>query len=239
MRSEWAFSARRRPYIGALVECLLRRLPSAGHTGIQEGRISVRVIGFNVSPRKGANTATVVEAVLKGAAAKGAETQLVNLNRLNMKCCQGCEGCKKNLGHCVQKDDLSPLLEEMPRFDAIVMGTPIYWFHVNAQFKTLIDRLYCFYGFDTDAETGDTKETVVFPEGKKFVVVTSRGDPEDKPMVPQLYDYLNEWLNIVGMAMGASSVEFIHHYGSLNAKDSARNDVELLARAQSVGASLV
>ena len=58
-------------------------------------------------------------------------------------------------------------------------------------------------------------------------------------MVPQLYGYLNEWLNIVGMAMGASSVEFLHHYGSLNAKDSARNDVELLARAESVGGSLV
>jgi multimeric flavodoxin WrbA len=152
----------------------------------------VRAIGFNASPRKRANTATVVEAVLRGAAAKGAETQLVNLNRLNMKCCQGCDGCKKDLGHCVQKDDLSPLLEELPGFDAIVMGTPIYWFHVNAQFKTLIDRLYCFYGFDTDAETGDTKETIVFPEGKKFVVVTSRGDPEDKPMVPQLYDYHHE-----------------------------------------------
>ena len=58
-------------------------------------------------------------------------------------------------------------------------------------------------------------------------------------MVPQLYEYLNEWLSVVGMAMGASSVEFIHHYGSLNAKDSARSDGELLARAESVGASLV
>jgi multimeric flavodoxin WrbA len=199
----------------------------------------VRVIGFNASPRKKANTATVVEAVLKGAAAKGAETQLVNLNRLEMRCCQGCDGCKKDLGHCVQRDDLSPLLEELPGFDAIVMGTPIYWFHVNAQFKTLIDRLYCYYGFDTDPETGDTNETVVFPKGKKFVFVTSRGDPEDKPMVPQLYEYLNEWLSVVGMAMGGASVEFIHHYGSLNAKDSARSDGELLARAESVGTSLV
>ncbi len=199
----------------------------------------MRVIGFNASPRKGANTATVVEAVLKGAAEKGAETQLVHLNRLNMRCCQGCDGCKKDLGHCVQRDDLSPLLEALPEFDAIVMGTPIYCFHVTAQLKTLIDRFYCFIDFETDPETGDVKETIAFPEGKKFVVVTSRGDPEDAPMVPQLYEYLNEWLSVVCAAMRPSGVEFIHHYGSMNAKDSARNDVELLSRAESIGASLV
>jgi multimeric flavodoxin WrbA len=199
----------------------------------------VKVIGFNSSPRKGANTATIVEAVLKGAEGMGADTQLVNLNGLKMRCCQGCDGCKKQLGHCVQKDDLSPLLDELPDCDAIVLGTPVYWFHANAQFKTLIDRFYCYYGFDTDAETGETRETVVFPEGKKFVIVTSRGDPESNPMVPQLYDHMNEWLRVVGMAMRASSVEFIHHYGSLNDKDSARNDTDLMARAEAVGASLV
>jgi multimeric flavodoxin WrbA len=206
---------------------------------VDERRAAVRVIGFNSSPRKGGNTASIVEAVLKGAEEKGAETQLVNLNRLEMRCCQGCDGCKKQLGHCVQKDDLSPLLEEMPGCDAIVLGTPIYWFHVNAQFKTLIDRLYCFYGFDTDAETGETQETVVFPAGKKFVIVTSRGDPENNPMVPQLYDHLNEWLRVVGMAMRASSVEFIHHYGSLNDRESARKDGDLMTRAEAIGASLV
>jgi len=199
----------------------------------------VKVIGINTSPRKGANTATVVETVLKGAAGKGAETKLVDLRKLKVKPCIGCDKCKENLGHCVQKDDLTPLMEEMAAYDAVVLGTPVYWFHVSGQFKTLVDRLYCFYGFEMDPETNDYKEIIAFPAGKKVVFVTSRGDPEEKKDYDVYYGYMNEWLKVVGMALMASSVEFIHHYGSWNEKDAARKDAELLAKAESVGASLV
>ncbi|UCG39536.1 MAG: flavodoxin family protein [bacterium] len=199
----------------------------------------MKVLGINASPRKGANTATLVETALKGAAGKGAETKMVNLNELDMKPCIGCDACKENLGHCVQKDDLTPLMEEMATFDAIVLGTPVYWFHVSAQFKTLVDRLYCYYGFEMDPETNDYKEILAFPAGKKVVFVTSRGDPEEKKDYDVYYGYMNEWLKVVGMALLASSVEFIHHYGSWNEKDAARKDAELLARAESVGASMI
>ncbi len=204
----------------------------------------MKVIGINASPRKGANTATLVETVLKGAADKGAETKLVNLRKLDMKPCIGCDGCKENLGHCVQKDDLTPLMEEMATCDAIVLGTPVYWFHVSAQFKTLVDRLYCFFGWEIDPETNETKEILGFPGGKKLVFVTSRGDPEDKKDYDALYSHMNEWLNVVGMAMLASSVEMIHQCGSWSEKegprkDAARKDADLLARAESAGASLV
>lgn len=198
----------------------------------------MKVIGINASPRKGANTATLVETVLKGAEGKGAETRLVHLNRLEMKPCLGCDGCKANLGHCVQKDDLTPLMEEMAACDALVLGTPVYWFHVSAQFKTLIDRLYCFYGGEIDPETNEMKEILGFPGGKKLVFVTSRGDPEDRKDFDALYAHLNEWLSVVGMALLASSVEMLHHYGSVNEKDAARKDAELLARAESLGASM-
>ena len=199
----------------------------------------MKVIGINASPRKGANTSTLVEKVLEGAADKGAETKMVDLRKLDMKPCIGCDKCKENLGHCVQKDDLTPLMEEMATYDAIVLGTPIYWFHASAQFKILVDRLYCYYGWEEDPETHDHKEILAFPAGKKVVFVTSRGDPEDKKDYDVFYNSLNEWLGVVGMALLASSVEFIHQYGSWNEKDAARKDTDLLARAGSVGASLV
>ena len=107
----------------------------------------MNIIGINASPRKKANTQTLVEKVLQGAAEKGAETRLVNLRDLAINGCLGCEGCKKHLGKCVQKDDLTPLLQELTTYDAIVMGTPVYWFHVTAQFKMLVDRLYSFMAF--------------------------------------------------------------------------------------------
>lgn len=199
----------------------------------------MKVLGINASPRKGANTATLVETVLKGAAEKGAETKLVDLRKLDMKPCIGCDKCKENLGHCVQKDDLTPLMEEMGTYDAIVLGTPIYWFHVTAQFKTLVDRLYCYYGFELDPETNDYKEILAFPPGKKVVFITSRGDPEEKKDYDMFYNGLNEWLQVVGMALLASSIELINHCGSWNEKDAAQKDADLLAGAESVGASLV
>jgi len=104
----------------------------------------MNVIGINASPRKKANTQTLVEAMLGGAEEKGAETRLVNLRSLKINGCLGCEGCKKHLGRCVQKDDLTLLLQEMTAYDAIVMRTPVYWYHVTAQFKMLVDRLYSF-----------------------------------------------------------------------------------------------
>ncbi len=199
----------------------------------------MKVIGFNASSRKKGNTVTLVETVLKGAEENDAEVKLVNLRELEMKGCIACEGCKKELGKCVQKDDLSPILEELVTYDAIVLGTPVYWFHVTGQLKMLTDRFYCYFSEEIDPETAEIKFDTVFPGGKKFAVVTSRGDVEPAVLFPELYEHLTEWLKMMTAVMGASSTEFITHYGSLNDKDSAENDAELIAKAKSVGASLV
>lgn len=199
----------------------------------------MKVIGFNGSPRKNANTQTLVEAVLKGAESKGAETRLINLNQLNVKGCQGCEACKKDLGKCFQKDDLSPILKEMAECDAVVLGTPVYYYQVSAQFKALVDRFYCFINFELDEETWEVKEIRAFPEGKKFVVVTSRGDIEDTQAHPELYENLQNWFKVVTDGMKATSTDFLNHYGSMNMKDAAAQHDELMAKAESIGASLV
>ena len=199
----------------------------------------MKVIGFNASPRKNANTQSLVEAVLKGAENKGAETRLINLNQLNVKGCQGCEACKKDLGKCFQKDDLSPLLKEMAECDAVVLGTPVYYYQVSSQLKALIDRFYCFVNFELDPETWEVKEIRAFPEGKKFVVVTSRGDVEETETYPELYEQLQNWFNAVVSGMKPASTEFINHYGSMNMRDAARENAELISKAESIGASLV
>jgi multimeric flavodoxin WrbA len=199
----------------------------------------MKVIGFNASPRKNGNTFTLVSAVLKAAESRGAEVRLVNLHELNMKGCRGCEGCKKDLGRCTQKDELSPILRDLIKVDAIVLGTPVYWWHVNAQLKMLTDRFYCYFSEEENPETGETVFGSAFPGGKKFVVVTSRGDVEDATLFPELYKHMFDWLNMLTTVMGASSTEFINHFGSSNDKNSAKGNADLLSRAESVGESLL
>jgi multimeric flavodoxin WrbA len=197
----------------------------------------MKVIGINSSPRKKANTQTLVEAVLAGAAKNGAETRMVNLREMEINGCLGCEGCKKHLGKCVQKDDLTTLLQDLTEYDAIVLGTPVYWFHVSAQLKMLIDRLYCFMEH-TDPKTGEAVMRFEFPAGKKFITIVSRGDNEPAEVLPQLYDHLNEWLNIIPLSLGAGSIEFLHQYGAEIDRKSAKNDVNLIEKAMALGEKL-
>lgn len=199
----------------------------------------MKVIGINTSPRKNANTQTLVESILNGAAEQGAQTRLVSLRELNINGCLGCEGCKKHLGKCVQKDDLTELLREMTTYDAIVMGTPVYWYHVTAQFKMLVDRLYCFMKFEENSETGEQTIHSEFPAGKKFIFVISRGETEPPGLFPQFYDHLNEWLNLIPLSLGAGSYEFFHQYGAEIDRKSAKNDPEILQKANTAGAGLV
>jgi multimeric flavodoxin WrbA len=195
----------------------------------------MNIIGINASPRKKANTQTLVEAVLDGAAAEGAKTRLVNLRDLKINGCLGCEGCKKHPGRCVQKDDLTPLLQELASYDAIVMGTPVYWFHVAAQFKMLVDRLYSFMEFGQNPETGAPTVRSAFPAGKRFVFLISRGDPEPPALFPQFYDHLNEWLNLIPLTLGAGNYEFLHQYGADIDRKSAVKDSTLIEKARQAG----
>ena len=199
----------------------------------------MKVIGINASPRKRANTQTLVESILEGSAKNGAETRIVNLRELKINGCLGCEGCKKHLGRCVQKDDLTLLLQEMTTYDAVVMGTPVYWYHVTAQFKMLVDRLYCFLEFGENPETGEQTIKSEFPTGKKFIIIISRGEPEPPGLFPQFYDHLNEWLNLIPLALGAGNYEFFHQYGADIDRDTARNDPEILEKAKACGADLL
>jgi multimeric flavodoxin WrbA len=199
----------------------------------------MKVIGINASPRKTANTQTLVESILNGATERGAETRLVNLRELKINGCLGCEGCKKHLGKCVQKDDLTILLQEMTTYDAIVMGTPVYWYHVTAQLKMLVDRLYCFFESVENPETGEQTIKSAFPSGKKFIFIISRGDPEPSELFPQFYDHLNEWLKLIPLSLEAGNYEFFHQYGTGIDRKSTRNDPEILKKANASGAGLL
>jgi len=201
----------------------------------------MKIIGINASPRKNANTQTLVESALNGAAEKGAETRLVNLRELNINGCTGCGGCKKDIGKCVQKDDLTTLLQDITTCNAVVMGTPVYWYQVSAQFKMLVDRFYCFsYFVENPEKRGEYITKSVFPRDISLLFIISRGDPEPAaPHLSRLYDHLNEWLTIIPHELGVGKYKIIHQHGAGLDRKSAQNDAALLEKAKSAGAGLI
>jgi len=76
---------------------------------------------------------------MKGAEDAGHHTEKIFLKEKKINYCSGCGTCF-NTGKCSQKDDMAEVLEKMISADVIVMATPVYFYTMCGQMKTLIDR---------------------------------------------------------------------------------------------------
>lgn len=109
----------------------------------------MKVIAINGSPRKSWNTAQLLENALKGAKDKGADTELIHLYDLQYKGCISCMVCKrkntKSYGRCCINDDLKPLFDKISQADAIILGSPIYFWNVTAAMRAFLERFLFQY----------------------------------------------------------------------------------------------
>lgn len=103
-----------------------------------------KIVAINCSPRTAWNTAALVREAAKGAEQEGAEITVIDLYRLEkFTGCVSCFGCKlqANLGQCVCRDGLFPVLEKIRSADGLILGTPNYLGDVSAGFRALYERL--------------------------------------------------------------------------------------------------
>ena len=99
-----------------------------------------KVLILSASPRRGGNSDLLCDQFMHGAKEAGNQVEKIFLREKNINYCTGCGACQSNGGKCVQKDDMAEVLEKMISADVIVMATPVYFYTMNAQMKTLIDR---------------------------------------------------------------------------------------------------
>jgi len=102
-----------------------------------------KILGIVGSPRKKGNTDILVDSILDGAKDAGADVQKIHLKGLTIKECDGCYACWKGR-ECPKRDDMNDLYSSIEAADAIVFGTPVYWFGPTALLKAFIDRLIYF-----------------------------------------------------------------------------------------------
>ena len=100
------------------------------------------VLIISGSPRKNGNSQRLCEVFKRGAEEKGNSVQLVRLAEKNIGYCKACDYCMKNNGTCLQKDDMSELLDAYKKAHVLVLATPVYFYGICAQMKTFIDRTY-------------------------------------------------------------------------------------------------
>lgn len=153
-----------------------------------------KVLILSGSPRKGGNSDILCDEFMKGALEAGHDVEKIFVSEKNLHYCAACDACKRNNGTCAFDDDMAEILDQMINADVIVMATPVYFYSIDAQLKTLIDRtvakymeisnkefyfimtaavnrksalertLECFRGF-TDCLTGAVEKGVIYGTG--------------------------------------------------------------------------
>lgn len=122
---------------------------SADQKGVRKVK---KVLVLSASPRRGGNSDTLCDQFTRGAKESGHHVEKIFLRDKKINYCLACDGCKRNGGHCVQKDDMAEVLDKMMAADVIVMATPVYFYSMDAQMKTLIDRTVSKYGVMSNKE---------------------------------------------------------------------------------------
>ena len=102
----------------------------------------MKITVLNGSPRK-QNTTFMVDAFVKGAEEAGHTVEVIQVGKMKIGGCLGCEYCHgKGEGQCIQKDDMEKVYPAFADCDMIVFASPIYYFGMTAQITAATQRVY-------------------------------------------------------------------------------------------------
>lgn len=160
----------------------------------------MKVVAVVGSPRRGGNSDILVDQIILGAKELGAEVDKFYLQEMDLKPCRACETCRGSVDDpCIIQDDMQLIHSKLRECDALIIGTPIYWFNFSAQTKIFIDRWYALGG----------------PEGhalqrKRVAIAMAYADPD--PLTSgalnayRTFQDISNWLEapIVGFVYGTA-----------------------------------
>ena len=92
------------------------------------------------SPRKGGNSDLLCDEFMRGALESGHRAEKIVLSERGIGYCTGCYLCRLSNGVCSIEDDMQEVLSKIIKADVLVLSTPVYFYSISAQLKTVIDR---------------------------------------------------------------------------------------------------
>ncbi len=105
------------------------------------------ILVITTSLRAKSNSDRLAEELIRGAKDAGHDVECISLKGKEILFCIGCLSCQKTL-KCVLKDDAVEIAEKVRNTDTLVFVTPIYYYEMSGQMKTLLDRLNPLYPSD-------------------------------------------------------------------------------------------
>eukprot|EP00727_Mastigamoeba_balamuthi_P007122 m51a1_g303 hypothetical protein (226) ;mRNA; r:381813-382552 len=142
----------------------------------------MKVLALNGSPRRGCNTAQLLQRALEGAAsavaAGEAQTEVVQLRGVAFRGCASCFECRRlggaSYGACAMRDGLTDVLRKVDDADVLLVGSPVYLGSVSADFKAMMERVVFRY------LAYDSAKWSLAPAEKPVGVVLTMGVPRER-----------------------------------------------------------
>ena len=106
-----------------------------------------KVLVITTSLRAKSNSDRLAYEMIRGAKDAGHEVEHISLKGKDIRFCIGCLACQKTQ-KCVLKDDAIEIAEKVKEAETLVFATPIYYYEMSGQMKTLLDRLNPLYPSD-------------------------------------------------------------------------------------------
>lgn len=191
----------------------------------------MKVIGIVGSKRKNGNTSYLVQETLEEVKKQGIETELIFLGDYVIKDCTGCEGCKDTY-ECVINDDMQKIYPLLLEADAVIIGSPTYFYNVTADMKAFLDRCYCFEVFADDDRSVWMGIHEVFG-GKYAVVIAVCEQFDEKDM-----GFTAKAMSKTFEALGYRVIETVKTIGAFKAGEVSECETSL-QQARKAGKRLI
>jgi multimeric flavodoxin WrbA len=101
----------------------------------------MKILGILGSGREGGNTEVLLNTALDEAKKQGVLVEKIPLRDKSIAPCDGCQACHRT-GECLIDDDAQDIFDAMLAADGIIWATPVYFWSMSGQTKTLMDRTY-------------------------------------------------------------------------------------------------
>ncbi len=153
-----------------------------------------KIVAFNGSPRPTGNTTHLLEQFLEGARENQAEIEVLHPQKLNLEYCTGCLRCNMLKRCSISDDDWPEISSKILSADVLVFAAPVYFHHVPAPMKAMLDRFRSFI----NVQITETRliHTPWHNWNKDFVLILSLGssDAVDAEPVIDLFRFMTSIL---------------------------------------------
>lgn len=133
------------------------------------------ILAFNGSPRPKGNSVHLLNTFLDGARESGKQTEIIDVNKIHIRNCMGCLRCNIIKRCALRNDDWTELSQKILDADTIVFASPVYFHHVPAPMKTIIDRFRSFQ--EVRILENGLRHTPWVKWKKHFILLLSLGSP--------------------------------------------------------------